>query len=59
MGVQLLYARMARSYNMQLALALLTIYAAVEWMKSPKKRRRHGDNTQSDQRQLNLPVDDN
>jgi hypothetical protein len=32
----LLYARMARSYSMQLALALLTIYAAVEWMKRPQ-----------------------
>ncbi|MGO9056009.1 MAG: hypothetical protein ACLQU2_01265 [Candidatus Binataceae bacterium] len=32
----LLYGRMARSYSMQLALALLTIYAAVEWMKRPR-----------------------
>jgi hypothetical protein len=32
----LLFARMARSYSMQLALALLTIYAAVEWMKRPQ-----------------------
>jgi hypothetical protein len=32
----LLYARMARSYSMQLALALLTIYAAVEWVKKPQ-----------------------
>ena len=32
----LLYARMARSYSMQLALAVLTIYAALEWMKRPK-----------------------
>ena len=28
----LLYARMARSYSMQLALALLTIYAASKWL---------------------------
>ena len=28
----LLYARMARSYSMQMALALLTIYAASKWM---------------------------
>src|SRR3984893_4320152 len=32
----LLFARMARSYSMQLALALLTIYAAVEWIKRPQ-----------------------
>src|SRR5258706_13692255 len=32
----LLYARMARSYSMQLALALLAIHAALEWMKRPQ-----------------------
>jgi hypothetical protein len=36
----LLYGRMARSYSMQLALALLTIYAAVEWMQRPKSAAR-------------------
>jgi hypothetical protein len=36
----LLYGRMARSYSMQLALALLTIYAAVEWMQRPNSAPR-------------------
>jgi len=35
----LLYARMARSYSMQLALALLTIYAAFKWMERPQSGR--------------------
>lgn len=34
----LLFARMARSYSMQLALALLTIYAALEWSKRPQSK---------------------
>lgn len=36
----LLYGRMARSYSMQLALALLAIYAAIEWMRQPKSSAR-------------------
>lgn len=32
----LLFARMGRSYSMQSALALVTIYAAVEWIKRPQ-----------------------
>jgi hypothetical protein len=35
----LLYARMARSYSMQMALALLTIYAASKWMARPRSPR--------------------
>ena len=35
----LLYARMARSYSMQLALALLTIYAASKWLARPQSPR--------------------
>jgi Dolichyl-phosphate-mannose-protein mannosyltransferase len=35
----LLYARMARSYSMQLALALLTIYAASKWLARPQSLR--------------------
>jgi 4-amino-4-deoxy-L-arabinose transferase-like glycosyltransferase len=36
----LLYARMARSYTMQLTLALLAIYAAVRWTKQLRDWRR-------------------
>jgi hypothetical protein len=36
----LLYARMARSYSMQLALALLSIYAALQWADQPRDWRR-------------------
>jgi len=35
----LLYARMARSYSMQLAVALLTIYAAFKWIERPQSGR--------------------
>ncbi len=35
----LLYSRMARSYSMQMALALLTIYAASKWMARPRSPR--------------------
>ncbi len=35
----LLYARMARSYSMQLALALLTIHAASKWLARPESPR--------------------
>ena len=35
----LLYARMARSYTMQLALALIAIYAAVRWTERPRDWR--------------------
>jgi hypothetical protein len=34
-----LYGRMARSYSMQLALALLTIYAASKWLARPQSPR--------------------
>jgi len=36
----LLFSRMARSYSMQLALALVTIYAALKWMTSPQRTLR-------------------
>jgi len=36
----LLYARMARSYTMQLTLALLAIYAAVRWVEQLRNWRR-------------------
>ncbi len=35
----LLYARMTRSYSMQMALALLTIYAASKWLARPQSPR--------------------
>ena len=35
----LLYSRMARSYSMALALALLTIYAASKWLARPRSPR--------------------
>jgi hypothetical protein len=35
----LLHARMARSYSMQLALASLAIYAALEWAEQPQNRK--------------------
>ena len=35
----LLYSRMARSYSMQLALALVTIYTALKWMARPQSPR--------------------
>ena len=36
----LLHARMARSYSMQLALALLAIYSATEWAEQPRNWKR-------------------
>ena len=38
----LLYARMARSYTMQLTLALVAIYAAVRWAEQLRNGRRFG-----------------
>src|SRR5262245_40940299 len=36
----LLHARMARSYSMQLALALLAIYTGLQWAEQPKNWKR-------------------
>ena len=36
----LLHARMARSYSMQLALALLAIYTALQWAEQPRNWKR-------------------
>ena len=36
----ILHARMARSYSMQLTLASLAIYAALQWVEQPQNRKR-------------------